>query len=193
MKSLKGTQTAKNLMQAFAGESQARNRYTYAAEQARKEGYGYIALVFEDTAMNEKAHAKEWMEALQKDFEVADLVEFTADFPVALSDTKGNLKGAAAGEHGEWTEMYPNMADVAEEEGFQAIANKFRRVAEIEKFHENRYNKLLEQLEDGTLLKREKEVFWRCRNCGFIFKGKEAPKKCPVCEEPQGYFEKIIA
>ncbi len=193
MTSLKGTETAKNLMTAFAGESQARNRYTFAAEQARKDGYGYIALIFEDTAANEKAHAEEWMEALAEDFDVAEGIEIEGEFPVVLGDIKENLKGAALGEHGEWTEMYPQMAEVAEKEGFKTIAMKFRKVAEVEKFHEERYNKLLAALEDGSLFKREKEVFWRCRNCGCIVKSKNAPNKCPVCEEPQGYFEMIIA
>lgn len=192
MTSLKGTETAKNLMKAFAGESQARNRYTFAAEKAKEEGYGYIALVFEDTASNEKVHAEEWMEFLAEEFDLAEGIGIEGEFPVVLGDTKENLKGAAAGEHEEWTEMYPEMAEVAEKEGFKKIAAKFRMVAEVEKFHEERYNKLYDAFVDGSLFKREKEVFWRCRNCGCIIKAKEAPKKCPICEEPQGYFEKIV-
>ena len=174
MKELKGTKTEKNLMEAFAGESQARNKYTYYASVAKKEGYEQIAAVFEETANNEKEHAKMWFKELHGG---------------AVPGTIENLIDAAKGENGEWTEMYKRMAEEAREEGFIEIAEKFEGVAAIEKRHEERYNKLLENVKKNTVFKKTEEKVWICRNCGHIYVGKEAPKVCPVCNHPQAYFE----
>ena len=174
MKDLKGTKTEKNLQEAFAGESQARNKYTYFASKARKEGYEQIAAIFEETAVNEKEHAKLWFKYLEGG---------------AIKDTKSNLQAAAAGENFEWTDMYDRMAKEAEEEGFEEIAAKFRMVGAIEKHHEERYKKLVENLEEGVVFSRDDERIWKCRNCGHIIVGKYAPKVCPVCNHPQSYFE----
>ncbi len=174
MKDLKGTKTEKNLQEAFAGESQARNKYTYFASKARKEGYEQIAAIFEETAVNEKEHAKLWFKYLEGG---------------AIKDTKSNLQAAAAGENFEWTDMYDRMAKEAEEEGFEEIAAKFRMVGAIEKHHEERYKKLVENLEEGVVFSRDDERIWKCRNCGHIVVGKYAPKVCPVCNHPQSYFE----
>ena len=174
MKDLKGTKTEKNLQDAFAGESQARNKYTYFASKARKEGYEQIAAIFEETAANEKEHAKLWFKYL----EGGD-----------IKDTKSNLEAAAAGENFEWTDMYARMAKEAEEEGFKEIAAKFRMVGEIEKPHEERYKKLVGNLEGGVVFSRDDERIWKCRNCGHIVVGKYAPKVCPVCNHPQSFFE----
>ncbi len=174
MKDLKGTKTEKNLQEAFAGESQARNKYTYFASKARKEGYEQIAAIFEETAINEKEHAKLWFKYLEGG---------------AIKDTKSNLEAAAAGENFEWTDMYDRMAKEAEEEGFEEIAAKFRMVGAIEKHHEERYKKLVENLEEGIVFSRDDERIWKCRNCGHIVVGKYAPKVCPVCNHPQSYFE----
>lgn len=174
MKELKGTKTEKNLMEAFAGESQARNKYTYYASVAKKEGYEQIAAIFEETANNEKEHAKMWFKELHGG---------------AVPGTIENLIDAAKGENGEWTEMYKRMAEEAREEGFIEIAEKFEGVAAIEKRHEERYNKLLENVKKNTVFKKTKEKVWICRNCGHIYVGKEAPKVCPVCNHPQAYFE----
>ena len=174
MKDLKGTKTEKNLQDAFAGESQARNKYTYFASKARKEGYEQIAAIFEETAANEKEHAKLWFKYL----EGGD-----------IKDTKSNLEAAAAGENFEWTDMYARMAEEAEEEGFKEIAAKFRMVGEIEKHHEERYKKLVGNLEGGVVFSRDDERIWKCRNCGHIIVGKYAPKVCPVCNHPQSFFE----
>ena len=174
MKDLKGTKTEKNLQEAFAGESQARNKYTYFASKARKEGYEQIAAIFEETAINEKEHAKLWFKYLEGG---------------AIKDTKSNLEAAAAGENFEWTDMYDRMAKEAEEEGFEEIAAKFRMVGTIEKHHEERYKKLVENLEEGIVFSRDDERIWKCRNCGHIVVGKYAPKVCPVCNHPQSYFE----
>ena len=171
---LKGSKTEKNLMEAFAGESQARNKYTYFASKARKEGYEQIASLFEETAGNEKEHAKLWFKYLH-DGEVPS--------------TKENLKAAAEGENFEWTDMYERMAKEAEEEGFTEIAAKFRMVGAIEKHHEERYLKLLENLEEGLVFSKDDERIWKCRNCGHIVIGKYAPEICPVCNHPQSYFE----
>ena len=170
MKDLKGTKTEKNLQEAFAGESQARNKYTYFASKARKDGYEQIAAIFEETANNEKEHAK--------------LLEGGE-----LKDTKSNLEAAAAGENYEWTDMYARMAQEAEEEGFKEIAAKFRMVGAIEKHHEERYKKLVGNLEGGIVFSRDDERIWKCRNCGHIVVGKFAPKVCPVCNHPQSFFE----
>ena len=174
MKELKGTKTEKNLMAAFAGESQARNKYTYFASRAKKDGYEQIAALFEDTANNEKEHAKIWFKYLEGG---------------AIKDTVSNLKAAAEGENYEWTDMYDRMAQEAEEEGFVEIAAKMRGVAAIEKHHEERYRKLLQNIEDAVVFSREGDAVWICRNCGHIVVGKQAPKVCPVCSHPQSYFE----
>ena len=174
MKDLKGTKTEKNLQEAFAGESQARNKYTYFASKARKDGYEQIAAIFEETANNEKEHAKLWFKYLEGG---------------ELKDTKSNLEAAAAGENYEWTDMYARMAQDAEEECFKEIAAKFRMVGAIEKHHEERYKKLVGNLEGGVVFSRDDERIWKCRNCGHIVVGKFAPKVCPVCNHPQSFFE----
>ena len=174
MKDLKGTKTEKNLQEAFAGESQARNKYTYFASKARKDGYEQIAAIFEETANNEKEHAKLWFKYLEGG---------------ELKDTKSNLEAAAAGENYEWTDMYARMAKEAEEEGFKEIAAKFRMVGAIEKHHEERYKKLVGNIEGGVVFSRDDERIWKCRNCGHIVVGKYAPKVCPVCNHPQSFFE----
>ena len=171
---LKGSKTEANLMAAFAGESQARNKYTYYASKAKKDGYEQIAAIFEETANNEKEHAKMWFKELHG-----------GEIPT----TTENLADAAAGENYEWTDMYEEFARVAEEEGFKAIAAKFRGVAAIEKEHEERYRKLLENIEGGLVFSRDGDMVWICRNCGHVHIGKEAPKVCPVCAHPQSYFE----
>lgn len=170
---LKGSKTEANLMTAFAGESQARNKYTYYASKAKKDGYQQIAAIFEETANNEKEHAKIWFKLLHN----------------GIADTMDNLKDAAAGENYEWTEMYREFAEVADEEGFTQIAELFRGVAAIEKHHEERYITLLKKVEDGIVFKKDNEVYWMCRNCGHIVKAKEAPEICPVCAHPKAYFE----
>ena len=169
---LKGSKTEQNLMTAFAGESQARNKYTYFASVAKKEGYEQIAAIFEETANNEKEHAKLWFKALG-----------------GLGDTAANLLAAAEGENYEWTDMYDTFAKEAEEEGFKAIAFQFRAVAAVEKAHEERYNKLLANIQNGTVFSRDNECIWQCRNCGHIHVGKEAPEVCPVCNHSQAYFQ----
>ena len=185
MVNLKGTETEKNLLKAFAGESQARNRYTYFSSQARKDGYEQIAAIFEETANQEKEHAKRLFKFLE-----GGEVEITAAFPAGvIGSTMENLKAAAAGEHYEHSEMYPEFAEVAEEEGFQAIAAVFRAIAVAEKQHEKRYLTLAKNIENGEVFKRKETVVWRCRNCGFIFEGTEAPLACPACAHPQAYFE----
>lgn len=174
MKELKGTKTEKNLQEAFAGESQARNKYSYWASKAKKDGYVQIAAIFEETANNEKEHAKMWFKLLEGG---------------KIKDTKENLKAAADGENFEWTDMYERMAREAEEEGFAEIAEKFRGVAAIEKAHEERYRKLLNNIEEGIVFSRDGDKIWQCRNCGHIVVGKNAPDVCPVCDHPQSYFE----
>ena len=174
MKSLKGTKTEKNLQEAFAGESQARNKYTYWASKAKKDGYQQIAAIFEETANNEKEHAKMWFKLLEGG---------------SIRSTEENLKAAASGENFEWTDMYDRMAREAEEEGFDDIAAKFRAVAAIEKHHEERYLKLLKNIEDKVVFSRDGDCIWQCLNCGHIVVGKEAPEICPVCDHPQSYFE----
>ena len=185
MKTLKGTRTEKNLLAAFAGESQARNRYTYFSSQARKEGYQQIMGVFLETAGNEKEHAERLFKFLE-----GGEVEIKASFPAGLvGDSKENLKASAAGENYEYTKMYPEFADVAEEEGFQKIASVFRAIAVAEKQHEKRYLNLLENIEKGRVFKRESVVRWKCRNCGYIHEGTEALEECPACAHPKAYFE----
>jgi len=182
---LKGTQTERNLLTAFAGESQARNMYTYCASQAKKDGYVQIQGIFEETASQEKEHAKR----LFKFLEGGD-VEVQAAFPAGvIGATTENLKAAAGGEHYEWTEMYPNFAKVAREEGFNDIADVFEAIAVAEKQHEKRYNDLRANIEAGRVFKRDGTVVWRCRNCGYLHEGPEAPEKCPACAHPQAHFE----
>jgi rubrerythrin len=172
MKDLKGTKTEKNLLDAFAGESQARNKYTFFAKVAKKEGYEQIAAMFNETAENEKEHAKLHFKALQ-----------------GIGTTIENLKEAANGENYEWTEMYPTMANEARAEGFEELALMFEGIAAIEKHHEERYKKLLANIQSNTVFKKNNRVLWKCRNCGHIHEGAEALNICPVCEHPQSYFE----
>jgi rubrerythrin len=182
---LKGTQTEKNLLAAFAGESQARNRYNYFASQAGKEGYEQIAAIFAETAEQEKEHAKREFKFLQ-----GGEVEITAAFPAGvIGSTLENLKAAAAGEHYENTEMYPGFAKVADKEGFDEIANIFRNIAVAEKRHEDRYIALAKNISDGVVFKRKNSVRWVCRNCGYVHEGPEAPDVCPACAHPQSYYE----
>jgi rubrerythrin len=182
---LKGSQTEKNLLTAFAGESQARNHYTYFASQARKEGYIQISAIFEETANQEKEHAKREFKFLE-----GGEVEITGAFPAGvIGSTLENLKEAAAGEHYENEQMYPQFADVAEKEGFDEIARVFRNIAVAEKRHEQRYIALANNITNGRVFKREKTVRWVCRNCGYVHEGKNAPDVCPACAHPQEYFE----
>jgi rubrerythrin len=190
MKSLKGTKTAENLMKAFAGESQARNRYTYYASAAKKQGYVQISNIFLETAENEKEHAKIFFKFLNESLN-GEVIEINATFPVGLSDTKANLLGAANGENEEWAELYPEFARVADEEGFANIALIFRKISEVEKHHEERYRQLLNSIEKNTIYKRDTVVSWKCNNCGYIHEGETAPELCPACAHPQGYFEVI--
>ena len=182
---LKGSQTEKNLLAAFAGESQARNRYNYFASQARKEGYEQIAAIFEETANQEKEHAKREFKFLE-----GGEVEITTAFPAGvIGSTLENLKAAAAGEHYEHTEMYPGFAKTADKEGFAEIAKVFRNIAIAEKRHEERYLALAKNISDGLVFKRAKSVRWVCRNCGYVYEGPQAPDICPACAHPQSYYE----
>ncbi|MBL4937712.1 rubrerythrin family protein [Clostridium sp. YIM B02515] len=192
MNSLKGTKTAENLMKAFAGESQARTRYTFYSSVAKKEGYVQIANIFTETADNEKEHAKRFFKFLNEGGLAGETVKITADFPVVLGDTKLNLLAAANGENEEWSDLYPAFADIAEKEGFPAIAVAFRKISEVEKRHEARYRKLLSNLENDEAFKKTTSVLWKCNNCGYIFEGTEAPKVCPACLHPQSYFEVFV-
>ena len=169
---LKGSKTEANLMAAFAGESQARNKYDYYASRAKKDGYEQIAAIFQETALNEKEHAKMWFKLF-----------------AGIGETKENLLAAAAGEHEEWTEMYKRFAEEAEAEGFKDIAFKFRKVAEVEAHHEERYRKLVKNIEDKLVFSKDGDVIWQCSNCGHIVIGKKAPDECPVCNHPQAYFQ----
>jgi len=182
---LKGTQTEKNLLTAFAGESQARNRYTYFASQAKKDGFIQMQSIFEETANQEKEHAKRLFKFLE-----GGEAEIQAAFPAGvIGTTADNLKAAAAGEHYEWTEMYPGFAEMARKEGFTEIAGVFESIAVAEKQHEKRYNDLRANIEAGRVFKREGKVVWRCRNCGYLHEGPEAPDKCPACAHPRAHFE----
>ncbi|AGB40752.1 rubrerythrin [Halobacteroides halobius DSM 5150] len=185
MSKLKGTKTEKNLLKAFAGESQARNRYTYFASQAKKDGYRQIANIFLETARNEKEHAERFFKFLEgRD------VEIEATYPAGvIATTEENLEAAAAGENEEHTELYPEFAKVAEEEGFSKIAEVFRRIAMVEVEHEKRYLKLLENVREEKVFKKDSEVRWKCGNCGYVHEGSEAPKECPACAHDQDYFE----
>ena len=186
MKSVKGTKTEQNLLKSFAGESQARGRYVYFASIAKKEGYEQIAAIFNETAEQEKEHAKRFFKFLE-----GGMVEITASYPAGiLSTTVENLKAAAAGENEEWSELYPEFTKVADEEGFPQIAEAFRRIATVEAGHEARYLKLYERMINGTVFEDEEEIEWQCRNCGYIHKGKKAPEVCPACQHPKAYFER---
>jgi rubrerythrin len=184
-KSIKGTKTEKNLLTAFAGESQARNRYTYFASAARKEGFEQISSVFTETADNEKEHAKVFFQYLE-----GGDTEITAGYPAGIiKDTKSNLEAAAAGENMEWTTIYANFAKIAKDEGFPQIANSFKQIAEVEQFHESRYRKLINNITNNQVFKKKATTKWHCRNCGYVFEGTEAPRECPACKHPQAFYE----
>ncbi|PTR88694.1 rubrerythrin, partial [Bacillus anthracis] len=181
-----------NLMKSFAGESQARTRYTYYASIAKKQGYVQISNIFMETAEQEKEHAKKFYKFLKEDFK-NEAIEITASYPVSYhEDTLENLKAAAAGENEEWTELYPEFAKIAREEGFEAIAITFEKISEVEKRHEARYSKLAKNIENNSVFKKEEAVLWKCLNCGYIYEGIEAPISCPACAHPQGYFEVFV-
>ena len=185
MKTIKGTKTEKNLLKAFAGESQARNRYTYFASKAKKEGFEQIAAFFEETALNEKEHAKKFFSFLE-----GGPLEITAAYPAGkIGTTQENLKAAADGENEEWTELYPEFAKIAEEEGFPEVATAFTKIAVAEKAHENRYRALYKNLESGKVFAKDGKVTWKCRNCGYVHEDSKAPDQCPACLHPQSYFE----
>ncbi len=185
MKSLEGTKTEQNLLKSFAGESQARMRYDYFANQAKKEGYEQISAVFTETALNEKEHAKRFFKFLE-----GRPVEITAVYPAGkIGTTSENLKASAMGENEEWTELYPEFAKIAEEEGFNEIATTYRMIAKVEKAHEERYSKLVTNLEEGKVFERNGKVIWKCRNCGYLHEGTTAPETCPACSHPQAHFE----
>jgi len=185
MKKLKGSKTEKNLVKAFAGESQARNRYTYFASVARKDGFEQIAAIFEETADNEKEHAKVFF----KHLEGGDAV-IEASYPAGkIGTTAENLLAAAEGEKMEWGTLYPGFEKVARDEGFEDIADSFKEIAEVEERHEKRYRKLLENVKSNTVFKKDKVVRWKCRNCGYVHEGKEAPNVCPACKHPQSFYE----
>jgi rubrerythrin len=184
-KSVKGTQTEKNLLAAFAGESQAKNRYTFFAKVAKKEGYEQIAAMFAETAAQEEQHGKQFFKFLE-----GGMLEITATYPAGvIGTTTDNLKAAAAGENEEWTELYPHFAEVAAQEGFPKIATKFKVIAKAETHHETRFLKFLDNLNNGKVFTREEPKKWMCRNCGYIHEGNSAPGLCPSCEHPQAYFE----
>ena len=188
MPSLKGTKTEQNLLKAFAGESQARNRYSYFASKARKEGYEQIAAIFEETAENEKEHAKVFFKHLQ-----GGEVEIVASYPAGvIGTTKENLLAAAEGEKMEWGTLYPDFSKTAEKEGFPEIARSFSYIAKVEASHEKRYRTLLKNVEKNKVFKREEKVQWKCRNCGYIHEGPEPPQTCPACQHPQGYYEIFV-
>ena len=185
MKTIKGTKTEQNLLKSFAGESQARMRYDYFAKQAKKEGLEQISAIFAETALNEKEHAKRFFKFLE-----GGAVEITAAYPAGIiGTTLENLKASAEGENEEWTELYPEFAKVADEEGFNEIATAFRMIAKVEKAHEERYTKLLVNLEEGKVFERNGNIVWKCRNCGYLHEGTKAPEICPACLHPQSYFE----
>ena len=185
MNSLKGTKTEQNLLKAFAGESQARMRYNYFAKQAKKEGLEQIAAIFEETAGNEKEHAKRFFKFLE-----GGMVEITATYPAGkIGTTLENLKASAEGENEEWTELYPEFAKIAQEEGFKDVATAFKMIATVEKAHEERYAALYKNLEEGKVFEKGDKIVWKCRNCGYLHEGTKAPKTCPACLHPQSYFE----
>ena len=185
MKSIKGTKTEKNLLASFAGESQARNRYTYFASVAKKAGFEQIAAIFLETADNEKEHAKRYFNCLE-----GGDVEITATYPAGvIGDIAANLEAAAAGEHLEWTKLYKDAEAVAREEGFDEVAYVFKEISEVEEQHEKRYIKLLRNIKDGKVFEKDEVVKWKCRNCGYVHEGKEAPEECPACAHPQAHYE----
>lgn len=194
MKTLRGTKTAENLLAAFAGESQARTRYTFYASTADKEGYKQIKNIFIETAENEKEHAAVFYKHLLEGFkdELPAMVEIRASYPVARASTVENLKAAADGEREEWAELYARFAETADEEGFPEVANSFRFISKVEQRHEARYRKLAGNLENGSVFAREKKVLWKCGNCGYILESESAPVKCPACQHPQAYFELFV-
>ncbi len=184
-KSIKGTRTENNLLAAFAGESQARNRYTYFASAARKEGFEQIANIFTETAENEKEHAKIFFKYLE-----GGDTEITASYPAGMiKGTKVNLEAAAAGENLEWTTLYADFGKMAKGEGFPEVARSFEQIAKVERFHESRYRKLINNISNGEVFKKKTSVKWHCINCGYIFEGQEPPKECPACKHPQGFYE----
>jgi rubrerythrin len=186
--SIKGSQTEQNLLKAFAGESQARNRYTFFASRARKEGFEQIAAIFEETAANEKEHAEVFFRHLE-----GGPVEITATYPAGrIAGTAENLLAAADGEKEEWGTLYPNFAEVAEQEGFASVAESFKEIGEVEEQHELRYRKLLANVEGGRVFKRDTVVKWHCRNCGYVHEGAEAPEECPACKHPRAYYELFV-
>lgn len=188
MKSVKGTKTEKNLLKAFAGESQARNRYTYFASIAKKEGLEQISAIFLETAENEKEHAKVFFKYLE-----GGEAEVKAFYPAGvLANTLENLMAAAAGEKLEWSVLYPEFAKVAAEEGFSEIAQSFKEISEVEKAHETRYMKLAKNIQEGKVFRKDETVRWKCRNCGYIYEGKEAPETCPACKHPRAYYELFV-
>ena len=185
MKILSGTKTEQNLLKSFAGESQARMRYDYFAKQAKKKGLEQISAIFAETALNEKEHAKRFFKFLE-----GRPVEITAVYPAGkIGTTPENLKAAAMGENEEWTELYPEFAKIADEEGFNEIATAYKMIAKVEKAHDERYTKLLNNLEEGKVFERGGMITWKCRNCGYLHEGKKAPETCPACLHPQAYFE----
>ena len=185
MKSLKGTRTEKNLLASFAGESQARNRYTFFASQAKKDGFEQISAIFIETADNEREHAKRFFKLLE-----GGDVEITATYPAGIiADTATNLLEAANGEKLEWSKLYLDAGKIAREEGFEEIAVQFKEIAEVEEQHEKRYRVLLKDIKEGKVFKKDTVVKWHCRNCGYVHEGKEAPKECPACKHPQAYYE----
>lgn len=184
-KSIKGTKTEKNLLAAFAGESQARNRYTFFASAAKKEGFEQISRIFLETAENEKEHAKVFFKYLE-----GGEVEITAAYPAGIiGDTKSNLEAAAAGENMEWTTLYAEAAKVAKEEGFPEVARSFEQISRVEMFHEKRYKKLIANISNGEVFKKKATTKWHCINCGYVYEGEEAPKECPACKHPQSFYE----
>jgi rubrerythrin len=184
-KSTKGTQTEKNLLAAFAGESQARNRYTYFASAARKEGFEQIANIFTETAENEKEHAKVFFKYLE-----GGDTEIVAAYPAGMiKDTQSNLEAAAAGENLEWTAIYADFSKIARDEGFPEVARSFEQISRVEKFHESRYRRLINNVANGEVFKKKSTVKWHCTNCGYIYEGAEAPRECPACRHPQAYYE----
>ena len=194
MKSLKGTKTLENLMKAFAGESQARNRYTFYASIANKEGYRQIEAIFLETADNEKEHAKRFYKLLLEGLngELPASVAINAEYPLAQGDTLANLKAAAAGEHEEWSMLYSDFADVAQQEGFPEAAAAFRMISKVEEKHEARYLKLASNIEQGKVFKKDTKVQWKCRNCGYVHEGEGAPDTCPACLHPKAHFELFV-
>lgn len=195
MAEFKGSKTEQNLMKAFAGESQARNRYTYYAGVANKEGYRQIEAIFIETAEQEREHAKVFFKHLVEGLgaNTPQPVEFEAGYPVALGNTAENLRSAAAGEREEWSDLYMNFGKTAREEGFDKVADSFKYVAEVEKYHEERYNYFAELVESNSVFKRDEVVVWRCRNCGYLYEGAEAPKVCPACKHGTAHFEQYVA